>query len=120
VTLVRLLRQIGNGLIRSQLSNPNVSIQYGGSVKPNNIDEIMAQPEIDGVLVGERVLSLSFARIVNYKSTADTLMSRINPNLSSSGLKSFIYVSPSQLDTPGRSFEWERTYLMGGTECNAR
>ncbi|MEH2373611.1 triose-phosphate isomerase [Nostoc sp.] len=55
------------GLIRSQLSNPNVSIQYGGSVKPNNIDEIMAQPEIDGVLVGGASLEAeSFARIVNF------------------------------------------------------
>lgn len=56
------------GLIRSQLSNPNVSIQYGGSVKPNNIDEIMAQPEIDGVLVGGASLEpASFARIANYQ-----------------------------------------------------
>ncbi|MEH2320585.1 triose-phosphate isomerase [Nostoc sp.] len=56
------------GLIRSKLSNPNVSIQYGGSVKPNNIDEIMAQPEIDGVLVGGASLEPeSFARIVNFK-----------------------------------------------------
>ena len=55
------------GLIRSLLSNPNVSIQYGGSVKPNNIDEIMAQPEIDGVLVGGASLEpASFGRIVNY------------------------------------------------------
>ncbi|MBD2439856.1 triose-phosphate isomerase [Nostoc sp. FACHB-110] len=55
------------GLIRSQLKNPNVPIQYGGSVKPNNIDEIMAQPEIDGVLVGGASLEpASFARIVNY------------------------------------------------------
>lgn len=56
------------GLIRSQLSNANVSIQYGGSVKPDNIDEIMAQPEIDGVLVGGASLQAeSFGRIVNYK-----------------------------------------------------
>ncbi len=56
------------GLIRSQLINPNVPIQYGGSVKPNNIDEIMAQPEIDGVLVGGASLEpASFSRIVNYK-----------------------------------------------------
>ncbi|MBW4639830.1 MAG: triose-phosphate isomerase [Gloeocapsa sp. UFS-A4-WI-NPMV-4B04] len=56
------------GLIRSQLSNPNVSIQYGGSVKPDNIDQIMAQPEIDGVLVGGASLEPeSFARIVNYE-----------------------------------------------------
>jgi len=56
-------------VIRSQLSNPNVPIQYGGSVKANNIDEIMAQPEIDGALVGGASLeSDSFARIVNYQS----------------------------------------------------
>ncbi len=55
------------GLIRSQLNVSNVPIQYGGSVKPNNIDEIMAQPEIDGVLVGGASLDAgSFARIVNY------------------------------------------------------
>ncbi len=56
------------GVIRKQLKNPDVPIQYGGSVKPNNIDEIMAQPEIDGVLVGGASLEpASFARIVNYK-----------------------------------------------------
>jgi len=56
------------GIIRAQLTNANVSIQYGGSVKPENIDEIMAQPEIDGVLVGGASLDpASFARIVNYQ-----------------------------------------------------
>lgn len=56
------------GLIRSQLNNPQVSIQYGGSVKPNNIDDIMTQPEIDGALVGGASLeATSFARIVNYQ-----------------------------------------------------
>lgn len=56
------------GLIRSKLSNPNVTIQYGGSVKPDNIDEIMAQSEIDGALVGGASLDpTGFARIVNYK-----------------------------------------------------
>jgi len=29
-----------------------VRIQYGGSVKPDNIAELMAQPDIDGALVG--------------------------------------------------------------------
>ena len=62
------------GLIRSHLTNPSVSIQYGGSVKPNNIDEIMAQPEIDGVLVGGASLEpASFARIVNYKEMSANL-----------------------------------------------
>lgn len=56
------------GLIRSQLKNPDVPIQYGGSVKPDNIDEIMAQPEIDGALVGGASLQpASFARLVNYQ-----------------------------------------------------
>ena len=56
------------GAIRQQLTNPAVSIQYGGSVKPSNIDEIMAQPEIDGALVGGASLEAdSFSRIVNFK-----------------------------------------------------
>jgi len=55
------------GVIRSQLSNPNMSILYGGSVNPKNIDEIMTQPEIDGALVGGASLDpIGFARIVNY------------------------------------------------------
>jgi triosephosphate isomerase len=45
-----------------------VRILYGGSVKPDNIDELMAQPDIDGVLVGGASLDLdSFARIVRFK-----------------------------------------------------
>jgi triosephosphate isomerase (TIM) len=56
------------GIIREQLDNKNVSIQYGGSVNPDNIDEIMAQSEIDGALVGGASLSAdSFARIANYQ-----------------------------------------------------
>jgi triosephosphate isomerase len=30
----------------------SVRIQYGGSVKPHNIEEYMSQPDIDGALVG--------------------------------------------------------------------
>ncbi|MGA1623846.1 MAG: triose-phosphate isomerase [Synechocystis sp.] len=57
------------GLIRDQLSNPDVTIQYGGSVKGDNVDEIMAQPEIDGALVGGASLDAKgFARIVNYQT----------------------------------------------------
>ena len=57
------------GLIRSKLSNQDVTIQYGGSVKPGNVDEIMAQPEIDGALVGGASLDPeSFARGVNYEA----------------------------------------------------
>jgi triosephosphate isomerase (TIM) len=56
------------GMIRSKLSYPHVTIQYGGSVKPGNVDEIMAQPEIDGALVGGASLEAKdFSRIVNYQ-----------------------------------------------------
>jgi triosephosphate isomerase len=42
-------------------------ILYGGSVKPDNIAGLMAQPDIDGGLVGGASLEAeSFARIVNY------------------------------------------------------
>jgi len=45
-----------------------VRILYGGSVGPNNIDELMAQPDIDGVLVGGASLDLaSFTRIVQFE-----------------------------------------------------
>ena len=45
-----------------------VRILYGGSVRPDNIDELMAQPDIDGVLVGGASLELdSFARIVQFE-----------------------------------------------------
>ncbi|NES07242.1 MAG: triose-phosphate isomerase [Okeania sp. SIO2F4] len=56
------------GLIRGKLNDCNVTIQYGGSVKPSNVDEIMAQPEIDGALVGGASLKPdSFARLINYQ-----------------------------------------------------
>jgi triosephosphate isomerase len=42
-------------------------ILYGGSVKPENIKYLMAQPEIDGALVGGASLDpTSFASIVNF------------------------------------------------------
>jgi len=45
-----------------------VRILYGGSVGPFNIDELMAQPGIDGVLVGGASLQLgSFVRIVQFE-----------------------------------------------------
>ena len=42
-----------------------VSILYGGSVKPDNIRDLMAQPNVDGALIGGASLSAeSFVRIV--------------------------------------------------------
>ncbi len=46
----------------------SVRVQYGGSVKPANAAELMAQPDIDGALVGGASLEAdSFARIVQYR-----------------------------------------------------
>lgn len=46
-----------------------VRIQYGGSVKPENIAELMRQPDIDGALVGGASLTVaSFAQIVKSAS----------------------------------------------------
>jgi triosephosphate isomerase (TIM) len=46
----------------------SLRILYGGSVKPENIQELMAQEDVDGALVGGASLEAeSFARIVNYK-----------------------------------------------------
>ena len=43
-------------------------ILYGGSVKPGNVKELMAQPDIDGALVGGASLKAGdFAKIVNYE-----------------------------------------------------
>jgi triosephosphate isomerase len=43
-------------------------VQYGGSVKPGNIREFMAHPEIDGALVGGASLDPEdFALIVKYR-----------------------------------------------------
>jgi triosephosphate isomerase (TIM) len=63
------------GLIRrtvgemfSSNATEGVRIQYGGSVKPGNIREFMAHPEIDGALVGGASLDPEeFALIVKYR-----------------------------------------------------
>jgi triosephosphate isomerase len=45
-----------------------VRILYGGSVKSDNIDALMRQPDIDGALVGGACLEAeSFLRIIHYK-----------------------------------------------------
>jgi triosephosphate isomerase len=46
-----------------------IRILYGGSVKPDNIDALMQQPDIDGALVGGACLEAeSFLRIVHFKA----------------------------------------------------
>lgn len=46
-----------------------VRIQYGGSVKANNVVEIMGQPDVDGALVGGASLKAEdFSEIVTYQN----------------------------------------------------
>jgi len=48
-------------------SSAGIPVIYGGSVSPGNIRELMAQPDINGVLVGGASLDIdSFVRIVNF------------------------------------------------------
>ena len=54
--------------LASATTAERVRILYGGSVKPDNIDALMAEPDIDGALVGGASLDAAgFARIVQYQ-----------------------------------------------------
>lgn len=47
-----------------------IRIQYGGSVTPETIDELLSQPDIDGALVGGASLNAaSFEKLVKYKAS---------------------------------------------------
>ncbi|WP_425058428.1 Triosephosphate isomerase [Sporomusa carbonis] len=51
-----------------QAGADSVRIQYGGSVKPDNIGELMAKPDIDGALVGGASLeAATFSKLVKFK-----------------------------------------------------
>ncbi len=51
-----------------QVTADAVRILYGGSVKPDNVDTLMAQPDIDGALVGGASLQAdNFLRIINFQ-----------------------------------------------------
>jgi triosephosphate isomerase len=57
----RLLAQLGGAEAAQR-----VLIQYGGSMKPDNARELMAQPDIDGGLIGGAALKAdSFLAIIN-------------------------------------------------------
>ncbi len=60
------IRDIVEELYNTEVSC-NVTIQYGGSVKPANATELMNMPEIDGALVGGASLKAEdFIQIVNF------------------------------------------------------
>lgn len=49
-------------------TSENIRILYGGSVKAENIDELMAKPNIDGALVGgESLKADKFLRVIHYQ-----------------------------------------------------
>lgn len=63
-----IIRSAVRGVIRNLYGNTvadAVRIQYGGSVKPDNMAEYMSQPDIDGALVGGASLKVDdFTRLV--------------------------------------------------------
>ncbi|WP_246525649.1 triose-phosphate isomerase [Geomobilimonas luticola] len=62
------IRGVVGGLYGTAVSDA-MRILYGGSVKPDNIKGLMAQPDIDGALVGGASLNAeSFAAIVNHQA----------------------------------------------------
>ena len=61
------LRDLLAGLFNKNVAE-TIRILYGGSVKPDNIDELMAQADIDGALVGGAALKIeSFERIIRFQ-----------------------------------------------------
>lgn len=61
-----LVRKIIAGIYSGDLAD-KVSILYGGSVKPDNIDDLMTAVDIDGALVGgASLVAESFLRLVNF------------------------------------------------------
>jgi triosephosphate isomerase len=60
----------GGNAVREKLGKDAAEalrILYGGNVKPDNTRTLLAQPEVDGVLVGGASLdAASFASIVNF------------------------------------------------------
>jgi triosephosphate isomerase len=61
------IRQLLTRFYEKMLAD-SIRILYGGSVKPDNVDSLMAQPDIDGVLVGGASLKAdAFERIIHFQ-----------------------------------------------------
>ncbi|MGB9677898.1 MAG: triose-phosphate isomerase, partial [Candidatus Ratteibacteria bacterium] len=61
------IRELISKMYNNEIAE-NLLILYGGSVKPENIDQLMKEKNIDGVLVGGACLKVdSFLRIVDYR-----------------------------------------------------
>jgi len=64
--VIASIREVVADLYSSEVSE-EVRIQYGGSVKPANVEDIMNQSDIDGALVGGASLQPeSFTQLVNF------------------------------------------------------
>lgn len=64
--VIAYIREVLEGLYGDDVSE-EVRIQYGGSVKPSNIEEIMNEADIDGALVGGASLEPGdFIQLVNF------------------------------------------------------
>ena len=62
----QFIRSLIDKAFGSELAQ-SIRILYGGSVKPENIDELMAMPDVDGALVGGASLKAgSFSNIIKY------------------------------------------------------
>ncbi|MGY0693582.1 triose-phosphate isomerase [Virgibacillus sp. FSP13] len=58
------IRNVVKGITSDEIAEKAI-IQYGGSVKPANVDELLAQSDIDGALVGGASLEVeSFLQLV--------------------------------------------------------
>ncbi len=54
--------------VHGEAVSETVRILYGGSVKPENVSELMRQTDIDGALVGGASLdAVSFSKIIGYR-----------------------------------------------------
>ena len=62
----KLIRDLIAKLFSTEVAD-KMRIQYGGSVKPNNVTGLMSEADIDGALVGGAALKIdSFSQIVKY------------------------------------------------------
>ena len=64
--VIAYIREIIKGIYSEEISE-EVRIQYGGSVKPSNVEEIMNESDIEGALVGGASLEAKdFTELVNF------------------------------------------------------
>lgn len=66
----RFIRELVAGLFNNSIAD-NLTIQYGGSVTPENAYSLLSQPDVDGALVGGASLKVdAFLKIIKAGETA--------------------------------------------------